>query len=93
MKEKKTPLIRLAKRDGLEGWKVWCIRACSILLALALGALAVAVTGANPLQAYGAIVTGALGKPSAIRQTPGPLRRPISPCSGRADCLLRRCLW
>ena len=69
MKEKKTPLIRLAKRDGLEGWKVWCIRACSILLALTLGALAVAVTGANPLQAYGAIVTGALGKPSAIRQT------------------------
>ncbi len=69
MKEKKTLLIRLAKRDGLEGWKVWCIRACSILLALALGALAVAVTGANPLQAYGAIVTGALGKPSAIRQT------------------------
>ena len=69
MKVKKTPLIRLAKRDGLEGWKVWCIRACSSLLALALGALAVAVTGANPLQAYGAIVTGALGKPSAIRQT------------------------
>ena len=69
MNEKKTPLIRLAKRDGLEGWKVWCIRACSILLALALGALAVAVTGANPLQAYGTIVTGALGKPSAIRQT------------------------
>ena len=67
--ETKTPLLRLTKRDGMEGWKVWCIRACSILLALALGALAVAVTGANPLQAYGTIVTGALGKPSAIRQT------------------------
>ena len=23
--EKKIPLIRLAKRDGMEGWKVWCI--------------------------------------------------------------------
>ena len=34
--EKKTPLIRLAKRDGMEGWKVWCIRAGSILFALLL---------------------------------------------------------
>ena len=22
--EKKAPLIRLAKREGLESWKIWC---------------------------------------------------------------------
>ena len=35
--ETKTPLLRLTKRDGMEGWKVWCIRLGSILLALAVG--------------------------------------------------------
>ena len=69
MKEKKTPLVRLAKRDGMEAWKVWCIRACSVVLALLLGALLIAVTGSNPLTAYGTILSGALGKKTAIRQT------------------------
>ena len=65
----KTPLLRLAKREGMEPWKVWCIRAGSILLALVLGALVIGITGANPFAAYGTIVSGALGKKSAIRQT------------------------
>ena len=67
--EKKIPLIRLAKRDGMEGWKVWCIRCGSILFALLLGALVMALAGANPVTAYGAMISGALGKKSAIRQT------------------------
>lgn len=67
--EKKIPLIRLAKRDGMEGWKVWCIRAGSILFALLLGALVMALAGANPVTAYGTMISGALGKKSAIRQT------------------------
>ena len=67
--ETKTPLLRLTKRDGMEGWKVWCIRLGSILLALALGALVMGLVGANPFTAYGAIVSGALGKKTAIRQT------------------------
>ncbi len=67
--EKKTPLIRLAKRDGMEGWKVWCIRAGSILFALLLGALVMGLAGANPVTAYGTMISGALGKKSAIRQT------------------------
>ena len=53
----------------MEGWKVWCIRLGSILLALALGALVMGLVGANPFTAYGAIVSGALGKKTAIRQT------------------------
>ena len=39
--ENKVPLIRLAKRDMMEPWKVWCIRLASIVLALLLGGLGV----------------------------------------------------
>ena len=67
--ERRTPLIRLAKRDGMEGWKVWCIRFGSIVFALLLGALVMGLVGANPLTAYGTIISGALGKKSALRQT------------------------
>ena len=68
--EKKTPLIRLAKRDGMEGWKVWCIRAGSIVLALLLGALVMGlVNGVDPITAYGTILSGSLGKTTAVRQT------------------------
>ena len=47
-REKKTPLIRLAKRDGMEAWKIWCIRVGSILAALLLG---MALVGTNPVTA------------------------------------------
>ena len=48
---------------------VWAIRVGSILLALLLGALVIAISGVNPFKAYGTIITGALGKKTAIRQT------------------------
>ena len=69
MHEQKTPLIRLAKRDGMPGWQAWCIRLGSILLALVLGGVVVSLIGVNPIKAYATIITGALGKKSAIRQT------------------------
>ena len=59
--EKKIPLIRLAKRDGMESWKIWCIRCGSILFALLLGALVMGLAGANPVTAYGTMISGALG--------------------------------
>ena len=37
--ETKTPFLRLARRDGMEGWKSWCVRAGSIAAALLLGAV------------------------------------------------------
>ena len=58
----KTPLIRLAKREGMDKRTVWAIRVGSILLALLLGALVIAISGVNPFKAYGTIITGALGK-------------------------------
>ena len=67
--EKKIPLIRLAKREAMEPWKVWCIRIGSILLALMLGGLVMALIGVNPVSAYGTILSGSLGKKTAIRQT------------------------
>ena len=47
----KTPLIRLAKREGMDKRTVWAIRVGSILLALLLGALVIAISGVNPFKA------------------------------------------
>ena len=69
MKEQKTPLIRLAKRDGMARGKVWAIRASSFVVAILLGALIFLVLGKNPFAAYSTILSGSLGKASAIRQT------------------------
>ena len=67
--EAHTPLVRLAKRDAMPAGKSWAIRAAALVLALLLGALVMLIAGASPLAAYGTILDGALGKPTAIRQT------------------------
>ena len=58
----KTPLIRLAKRDGMAGAGQWGIRIAAILLALVVGGLVILLSGNNPIQGYAIIVEGALGK-------------------------------
>lgn len=67
--EQKTPLIRLAKRDAMEPGKVWAIRGASFVVAILLGGLIFLALGNNPFAAYGTILTGSLGKPSAVQQT------------------------
>lgn len=69
MHEQNTPLIRLAKRDMMPNWQVWTIRASSFVVAIAIGALIFLLMGNNPFSAYGTIISGSLGKPTAIRQT------------------------
>ena len=69
MHESNTPLIRLAKRDGMAGAGQWGIRIAAILLALVVGGLVILLSGNNPIQGYAIIVEGALGKTSGIRQT------------------------
>ena len=69
MKEKKMPLIRLAKRGSMSPGRIWAIRAASILVALLLGSIAIVITGNNPITAYATMITGSLGKKTAIRQT------------------------
>lgn len=69
MNKQHEPLIRLAKRDLMPAKKVWTIRLSSFLVAILLGALIFMVMGNNPISAYGAILSGSLGKKTAIRQT------------------------
>ncbi len=69
MHEQKTPLIRLAKRDAMPSWQVWCIRGGSFVAAILLGALIFGLMGHSPMEAYGTILSGSLGKKTAIRQT------------------------
>ena len=69
MNKKHEPLIRLAKREMMSPAKMWAIRIGSIVLALVLGSFIMAAIGVNPIQAYGTIISGALGKKTAIRQT------------------------
>ena len=69
MKEQKTPLIRLAKRNGMPQKKMWAIRAASFVVAILLGAIIFLAIGRSPFAAYGTILSGSLGKATAIRQT------------------------
>ena len=63
------PLVRIAKRGDMARGKKWCIRIGSILLALVVGSLFVAVLGHSPIAVYKEILTGSLGGPSVRRVT------------------------
>lgn len=67
MKEKE-PLIRLTKRENMSKSRVWLIRLAALLFAIILGGLVFMIAGANPLTAYGTILSGSLGKVTGIRQ-------------------------
>lgn len=69
MNKKHEPLIRLAKRELMPKGQVWAIRIGSILLALVLGGFILLAIGVNPIEAYGTIISGSLGKKMALRQT------------------------
>ncbi len=69
MHETNAPLIRLAKRDAMPRGQMWAIRGAAFLAALLIGAVIFLLIGNNPFTAYGTILSGALGKPTAIRQT------------------------
>ncbi len=66
---KKTPFIRIAKRDAMDPRKAMAIRAGSIVLALILGSIAIMLSGANPFKAYGIIVQGSLSNSIYLKQT------------------------
>lgn len=69
MHEQNTPLIRLAKRDDMPRWQVWCIRGGSFVAGILLGALIFLIMGHSPVSAYGTILSGSLGKKTAVWQT------------------------
>ena len=86
----KTPLIRLAKRDGMAGAGQWGIRIAAILLALVVGGLVILLSGNNPIQGYAIIVEGALGKTSGIRQTVKNFIPLLGPALAIAPCFKMR---
>ncbi|MBR6025184.1 MAG: ABC transporter permease, partial [Firmicutes bacterium] len=58
---KKEPLIRLAKREDMPKKQIWLIRLGSVVVAMLLGCVILAIAGANPITAYGIMIKGALG--------------------------------
>ncbi len=69
MPEQHTPLVRIAKRDGISAGGAWAVRAAAFLLALLLGAAIFLIMGKDPIAAYATILEGSLGKKTALRQT------------------------
>ncbi len=67
MKEK-TPLIRLAKREDMARNRIWMIRFAALVFAIILGGMIFVIAGSDPITAYGAMISGTLGKASGIRQ-------------------------
>ncbi len=57
--------ITLEKRLDTPRIVLWLVPVVSILIALAFGAIVLAFAGANPLEAYGQILTGAFGSLTA----------------------------
>lgn len=64
----KTPFIRLAKREDMPKKKIWAIRAAAFVIAIVLGGLVFVIAGANPITAYGTILSSSVGKATGLRQ-------------------------
>ncbi len=64
-----TPLIQVSKRETLPWQKSWLIRGIAIVAALIVCALITTMlTGENPIQVYGSMVSGAFGTGRRIWQ-------------------------
>ena len=64
----KTPLIRIAKREDMSKRNIWMIRIAAFIFSIIIGGLVFLVADANPFEAYGAMIAGALGKKSGLKQ-------------------------
>ncbi len=64
----KSPLIRISKRENMNPHTIWLIRFLAFVAAILLSLLVLMAAGANPIEAYKTMISGALGKKSGIRQ-------------------------
>lgn len=64
----KSPLIRISKRENMNPHTIWIIRFLAFIVAILLSLLVLMAAGANPIEAYKTMISGALGKKSGIRQ-------------------------
>lgn len=56
------PLLHIAKRDALPGYRQWIIRIGAVILALIFaGIVTMLLTGENPISVYGTMINGAFG--------------------------------
>lgn len=69
MHSQREPLFHLAKQGDVSGRRAWAIRLASFVLAIFIGGLIFLFLGHNPFRAYGEIITGSLGRKTALRQT------------------------
>ena len=69
MNKTKSPLFHLAKRTDVSSRQAWTIRILSFVAAIIIGGIIFLCLGDNPIVAYGAIISGSLGKKVALRQT------------------------
>ncbi len=69
MHNRKTPLVRIAKKNEVFGWKLGLITVVSFLLALIAGGIFVAALGKNPFAVYASIINGAFRSKIAIQGT------------------------
>ena len=69
MHHQKEPLFYLARRVDMPRATAWAIRLGSFVAAILIGGIIFALLGHDPISAYGSILTGSLGKKTALRQT------------------------
>jgi simple sugar transport system permease protein len=69
LKAKREPLIRITKRIDMPTGKAWILRVASVLAALIIGALLMAVLGYNPFEVYADILRGSLASETARKAT------------------------
>lgn len=65
----KAPMIQLSMRNDINKNFAWMIRIASFVIAILIAAIIILCIGENPVESFGIIVTGSLGKASGIRQT------------------------
>lgn len=65
----KEPLLRMAKRDTISSQKAWIIRGIAFLLSLVTGGILILILGHNPFAVYKAMVVGAWGTSTVMRET------------------------
>ena len=61
--------MHISRRKDMAAGKVWTIRGLALVAAIVIGGLIFLLLGNNPIEAYGNIISGSLGKVTALRQT------------------------
>lgn len=67
--EKREPLFRITRRQDIKKSTAYTIYLLAFVIAILLGSLVFVICNVSPVTAYSAIINGAFGKSTGIRQT------------------------